>query len=155
MIRLTITSAAFEAIADTIPQSVSMEAQRAPNGGYFIWLDPRYVDRLRAMRGPIPMSFCGWRRRNGPVLGSSLSVSGLVVFTRWIVSDFASTIPNLKPIVFRFPFFEERLAFVDRLLVRFDFKQLYGGDVPASHEVAAHAFTPCLPWECAFSLIRR
>ena len=41
MIRLTITSAAFEAIADTIPQSVSMEAQRAPNGGYFIWLDPR------------------------------------------------------------------------------------------------------------------
>ena len=81
------------------------------------------------------MSFCGWRRRNGPVLGSSLSVSGLVVFARWIVSDFASTIPNPKPIVFRFPFFEERLAFVDRL-----FKQLYGGDVPISHEVAAHAF---------------
>jgi hypothetical protein len=51
MIRITITAAAFEAIADTIPQSVNMEAQRAPNGGYFIWLDPRYVDRLKAMRG--------------------------------------------------------------------------------------------------------
>ena len=27
-------------------------ANRAPNGDYFIWLDPRYVDRLRALRGP-------------------------------------------------------------------------------------------------------
>ena len=41
LFRLTITAAAFAAIADTIPQSVSMEAQRAPDGGYFIWLDPR------------------------------------------------------------------------------------------------------------------
>ncbi len=48
MIRLTITAGAFKAIADTIPQSVSMEAQRAPDGGYFIWLDPRYVDRIKA-----------------------------------------------------------------------------------------------------------
>jgi hypothetical protein len=52
MIRLTIAAAAFEAIADIIPQSVNMEALCAPNGGYFIWLDPRYVDRLKAMRGP-------------------------------------------------------------------------------------------------------
>jgi hypothetical protein len=24
----------------------------ASNGDYFIWLDPRFVDRLRALRGP-------------------------------------------------------------------------------------------------------
>jgi hypothetical protein len=39
-------------IAATLPSSVGVEQNRAPNGDYFIWLDPRYVDRLRAMRGP-------------------------------------------------------------------------------------------------------
>jgi hypothetical protein len=52
MIRITITAAAFEAIASTLPSSVGVEQNRAPNGDYFIWLDPRYVDRLRALRGP-------------------------------------------------------------------------------------------------------
>jgi hypothetical protein len=52
MIRITITRAAFEAIAATLPSSVGYERVRAPNGDYFIWLDPRYVDRLRAIRGP-------------------------------------------------------------------------------------------------------
>jgi hypothetical protein len=52
MIRITTTTAAFEAIAATLPSSVGVEQNRAPNGDYFIRLDPRYVDRLRAMRGP-------------------------------------------------------------------------------------------------------
>jgi hypothetical protein len=52
MIRITITAAAFDAIAATLPSSVGVEARRASNGDYFIWLDPRFVDRLRALRGP-------------------------------------------------------------------------------------------------------
>jgi hypothetical protein len=52
MIRITISAAAFEAIANTLPSSVGYERIRAPNGDYFIWLDPRYVDRLRTIRGP-------------------------------------------------------------------------------------------------------
>jgi hypothetical protein len=64
MIRITITPAAFEAIAATLPSSVGVEQKRAPKGDYFIWLDPRYVDRLRAMRGPgesYSDVTCGWR----------------------------------------------------------------------------------------------
>jgi hypothetical protein len=38
MIRITITAAAFEAIAATLPSSVGVEQNRAPNGDYFIWL---------------------------------------------------------------------------------------------------------------------
>jgi hypothetical protein len=52
MIRITITADAFEAIAATLPSNVGVEQKRAPNGDYFIWLEPRFVDRLRAMRGP-------------------------------------------------------------------------------------------------------
>jgi hypothetical protein len=52
MIRISIAAAAFEAIAATLPSSVGVEARRAPNGDYFIWLEPRFVDRLRALRGP-------------------------------------------------------------------------------------------------------
>ena len=51
MIRITI-SAAFDAIAATLPSSVGVEARRASNGDRYVWLDPRFVDRLRAMRGP-------------------------------------------------------------------------------------------------------
>ena len=51
MIRISITVAAFEAIAATLPSSVGVEDNRAPNGDRHIWLDPRCVDRLRAMRG--------------------------------------------------------------------------------------------------------
>jgi hypothetical protein len=52
MIRIAITAAAFEAIRATLPSSVGVEQKRAANGDYHIWLDPRYVDRLRALRGP-------------------------------------------------------------------------------------------------------
>jgi hypothetical protein len=52
MIRISITAAAFEAIATTLPSSVGVEQKRAANGDYHIWLEPRFVDRLRALRGP-------------------------------------------------------------------------------------------------------
>jgi len=52
MIRIAITPAAYAAIASTLPSSVGVEPQRAPNGDFHIWLEPRFVDRLRAMRGP-------------------------------------------------------------------------------------------------------
>jgi hypothetical protein len=52
MIRISITAAASEAISATLPSSVGVEQNRAPHGDYFIWLDPRDVDKLRAMRGP-------------------------------------------------------------------------------------------------------
>ena len=52
MIRLAISAAAYAAIAATLPGSVGVEAQRAPNGDYFIWLNPAVVNRLAAMRGP-------------------------------------------------------------------------------------------------------
>ena len=41
---------AFEAIA-TLPSSVGYEQIRAPNGDYHVWLEPRFVDRLRARPG--------------------------------------------------------------------------------------------------------
>jgi hypothetical protein len=52
MIRITISAAAFEAIADTLPSSVGVEENRAPNGDRYIWVDRRFVDRLAAMRKP-------------------------------------------------------------------------------------------------------
>ena len=52
MIRLTITPAAFEAIAATLPGSVHFDNECAPNGDYLIWLEPAVVSRLKAMRGP-------------------------------------------------------------------------------------------------------
>ena len=65
MIRIAITPAAYAAIAATLPGSVGVEPQRAPNGDYFIWLDPAVVNRLAAMRGlarATATSSCGWRR---------------------------------------------------------------------------------------------
>ena len=53
MIRLAITEAAFEAIAATMALgSVDYENERTASGGYFIWLDPRTVDKLKAARQP-------------------------------------------------------------------------------------------------------
>ncbi len=52
MIRLTITPAAFEAIAATLPGSVNVENQRAPNGDVYVWLDHATVAKLKALRGP-------------------------------------------------------------------------------------------------------
>jgi hypothetical protein len=51
VIRITISAAAFEAIAATLPSSVGYERIRAPNGDFHIWLEPRFVNRLRAMQG--------------------------------------------------------------------------------------------------------
>jgi hypothetical protein len=53
MIRIAITSAAFEAIASTLPLcSVGYEAEADGNGERQIWLDPEVVNRLRAQREP-------------------------------------------------------------------------------------------------------
>jgi len=52
LIRIHHHDRLLRGIAATLPSSVGVEAMRAPNGDRYIWLDPRYVDRLRAMRGP-------------------------------------------------------------------------------------------------------
>jgi hypothetical protein len=68
MIRIAISQAAFEAIARTLPfGSVSFENKTNENGDRLIWLEPRVVDRLMALRGrgqSFQMSFCGWRQSN-------------------------------------------------------------------------------------------
>jgi hypothetical protein len=48
----------------TLPSSVGVEDNRAPNGDRHIWLDPRSVDGLRALRRPgesYSDVFCSWR----------------------------------------------------------------------------------------------
>ena len=52
MIRLTITPAAYAVIVATLPASVGFEQNKAPNGDFYVWLEPKYVDRLRALRKP-------------------------------------------------------------------------------------------------------
>ena len=53
MIRISITTAAFEAIAATLPLgSVGYEAATNANGERYVWLAPNVVDRLKALRGP-------------------------------------------------------------------------------------------------------
>jgi len=53
MVRISITSAAFDAITATLPVgSVGFEAEPDANGERQIWLDAGVVDRLAAMRGP-------------------------------------------------------------------------------------------------------
>jgi hypothetical protein len=52
MIRISISIAAFEAIAATLPGSVGFEHDPEANGSVHVWLEPRIVDRLAAMRGP-------------------------------------------------------------------------------------------------------
>jgi hypothetical protein len=44
-ITITITAAAFQAIAATLSSSVGYEQIRAPNGDSHVWLEPRFVDR--------------------------------------------------------------------------------------------------------------
>jgi hypothetical protein len=52
MIRIAISQAAFEAIARTLPfGSVGFENKIDENGDRLIWLEPRVVDRLRALHG--------------------------------------------------------------------------------------------------------
>jgi hypothetical protein len=52
MIRITISQAAFEAIARTLPLgSVAFENKIDENGDRLIWLELNVVDRLRALGG--------------------------------------------------------------------------------------------------------
>jgi hypothetical protein len=52
MIRITISVAAYSALATAFPSGLGVQKERAPNGDYYVWLDPRLVDRLRATRLP-------------------------------------------------------------------------------------------------------
>jgi hypothetical protein len=53
MIRITITEAAFKAIARTLPLgSVGVEPKANEQDKRLIWLEDAMADRLGAMRGP-------------------------------------------------------------------------------------------------------
>jgi hypothetical protein len=53
VIRIAITQAAFDAIADTLPFGSTMyEAKASAEGSYFIWLERRALDHLDALRQP-------------------------------------------------------------------------------------------------------
>ena len=53
MIRIAITEAAFEAIAATLPPgSAAYEPQRTAQGGYFIWVERSWLNKLEALRQP-------------------------------------------------------------------------------------------------------
>ena len=49
MVRIAITSAAYEAIAALL---ASGERERTAQGGYFVWLDESVVNNLERLRGP-------------------------------------------------------------------------------------------------------
>jgi hypothetical protein len=51
MIRISVTEAAFAAVAETLPfGNVGFETQRNERGEHMIWLEARVVDRLVALR---------------------------------------------------------------------------------------------------------
>jgi len=51
LIRISITSAAFEAIKATLPVgSAAYEPQRTGQDGYFIWVEPIWLNKLVALR---------------------------------------------------------------------------------------------------------
>jgi hypothetical protein len=50
MIRLTITPAAYAVVAATHPASARLKRGSAPNGEFYVWLEPQYVEHLRAAR---------------------------------------------------------------------------------------------------------
>jgi hypothetical protein len=55
MIRIAISQAAFDAIAGMLPfplGSVSYENASNAKGERYVWLDPKVVEHLRALRGP-------------------------------------------------------------------------------------------------------
>jgi hypothetical protein len=53
MIRIAITTAAFDAIAATLPLgSISFERHPADDGQLLVWLEPHVVNKLRAVRRP-------------------------------------------------------------------------------------------------------
>jgi hypothetical protein len=52
-IRISITTAAFEAIKATLPiGSAAYEQQRTAQGGYFIWVERSWLNKLEALRQP-------------------------------------------------------------------------------------------------------
>ncbi len=53
MIRISITPAAFAAIADTLPRgSVAVEPEADANGERRVWVDLSVANKLSAIRGP-------------------------------------------------------------------------------------------------------
>jgi hypothetical protein len=50
LIRLTITPAAYAVIVATHPASARLKRSSAPNGEFYVWLEPQYVEQLRAAR---------------------------------------------------------------------------------------------------------
>jgi hypothetical protein len=72
VIRIAITAKAYEVIAATLPLgSVGYEAERTEKGEVHIWLEERWINKLKAMRGPgesytdaiIRVATAGARRR--------------------------------------------------------------------------------------------
>ena len=51
VIRIAISQAAFDAIAETLPGNVSFENKTNAKGERYVWLEPAVVARLRALRG--------------------------------------------------------------------------------------------------------
>jgi hypothetical protein len=53
LIRISVTSAAFEAIKATLPVgSAAHEPQRTAQDGYFIWVERSWLKKLEALRQP-------------------------------------------------------------------------------------------------------
>ena len=53
MVRIAISQAAFDAIAQTLALgSVGFENATNEKGERLIWLEPNVIDRLRSLRGP-------------------------------------------------------------------------------------------------------
>jgi hypothetical protein len=55
MVRIATSQAAFDAIPGTLPfplGSVSYENASNAKGERYVWLDPKVVEHLRALRGP-------------------------------------------------------------------------------------------------------
>jgi hypothetical protein len=52
MVRISISPAAFDAIAATLPGNVGFENKRDSNGDWFIWSPHDVLAKLNALRGP-------------------------------------------------------------------------------------------------------
>ncbi len=52
MTRITITAAAYAAIVAGRPECSLLEAQPAPEGGFYLWLFKPLLEQLKAARGP-------------------------------------------------------------------------------------------------------
>jgi hypothetical protein len=54
MVRIAITQAAFDAIASTLALgSVGYETERTEKGEVHIWLEERWINKLRHLRGEV------------------------------------------------------------------------------------------------------